>query len=410
MMLGEKTVSKKNIIALSSVPLIMTLGNSMLIPVLPEIEKKLSITSFQVSLIITVYSVVAILCIPIAGYLSDRIGRKKVLLPCLLIAGLGGAVAAVASTIMKEPYMWILFGRVLQGVGSAGAAPVVMPFIGDLFHDDEEVSAGLGAIETSNTAGKVLSPIIVALLASWFWFVPFWFIPFFSIISFVMVLFMVESAKKEEDPPTFKEFLKSTKTIFKHEGRWLYAIFAIGGFIMFLLFGVLFYLSDNLEAAYQITGVKKGLLLSIPLLFLSISSYIAGKTIGKEKGKMRIFLIVGMALLSLSYIFLWWNHSFYVLFVCLSIGGVGIGIVLPALDALITEGIEKEQCGTITSFYSSMRFIGVALGPPIYAFLMDKGDSIVFILSTICSLISLFLVIFFIQPDEKDESEQLKTV
>ncbi|MGV2910212.1 MFS transporter, partial [Bacillus safensis] len=82
-MLGEKTVSKKNIIALSSVPLIMTLGNSMLIPVLPEIEKKLSITSFQVSLIITVYSVVAILCIPIAGYLSDRIGRKKILLPCL---------------------------------------------------------------------------------------------------------------------------------------------------------------------------------------------------------------------------------------------------------------------------------------------------------------------------------------
>ncbi|PCK21461.1 MFS transporter [Bacillus pumilus] len=408
--MGEKTVSKKNIIALSSVPLIMTLGNSMLIPVLPEIEKKLSITSFQVSLIITVYSVVAILCIPIAGYLSDRIGRKKVLLPCLLIAGLGGAVAAVASTIMKEPYMWILFGRVLQGVGSAGATPVVMPFIADLFHDDEEVSAGLGAIETSNTAGKVLSPIIGALLASWIWYMPFWFIPFFSITSFLMVLFMVESAKKEEVSPTFKEFLKSTKTIFKHEGRWLYAIFAIGGFIMFLLFGVLFYLSDNLEAAYQIKGVKKGLLLSIPLLFLSISSYIAGKTIGKEKGKMRIFIIVGMALLSISYLFLWWNHSFYLLFICLSIGGVGIGIVLPALDALITEGIEKEQCGTITSFYNSMRFIGVALGPPIYAYLMDKGDSTVFILSTICSLISLFLVLFFIQPDEKDESEQLKPV
>ncbi|MBD5025824.1 MFS transporter, partial [Xanthomonas citri pv. citri] len=44
----------KNIIALSSVPLVMTLGNSMLIPVLPMMEKKLSVTSFQVSLIITV--------------------------------------------------------------------------------------------------------------------------------------------------------------------------------------------------------------------------------------------------------------------------------------------------------------------------------------------------------------------
>ena len=66
------------------------------------------------------------------------------------------------------------------------------------------------------------------------------------------------------------------------------------------------------------------------------------------------------------------ESQFYVLFVCLSIGGVGIGIVLPALDALITEGIEKEQCGTITSFYSSMRFIGVALGPQFTHFLWIK--------------------------------------
>ncbi|MCY9269632.1 MFS transporter, partial [Bacillus licheniformis] len=52
----------KSIFALSSVPLVMTLGNSMLIPVLPVIEKKLNISSFQVSLIITVYSIVAIVC------------------------------------------------------------------------------------------------------------------------------------------------------------------------------------------------------------------------------------------------------------------------------------------------------------------------------------------------------------
>lgn len=49
----------------------------------------------------------------------------------------------------------ILAGRVLQGIGSAGAAPIVMPFIGDLFKgDDEKVSAGLGDIETANTSGR----------------------------------------------------------------------------------------------------------------------------------------------------------------------------------------------------------------------------------------------------------------
>src|SRR5690625_3871860 len=77
------------IISLASVPLIMTLGNSMLIPILPLMEKKLEITKLQSSYIITFYSIVAILFIPIAGYLSDRYGRKKIIVPALIITGIG---------------------------------------------------------------------------------------------------------------------------------------------------------------------------------------------------------------------------------------------------------------------------------------------------------------------------------
>ncbi|MCY8053425.1 bacillibactin exporter BcbE [Bacillus inaquosorum] len=397
----------KNIIALSSVPLVMTLGNSMLIPVLPMMEKKLSVTSFQVSLIITVYSVVAIICIPIAGYLSDRFGRKKILLPCLLIAGLGGVVAAFASTYMKNPYAMILAGRVLQGIGSAGAAPIVMPFIGDLFEgDDEKVSAGLGDIETANTSGKVLSPILGALLASWYWFVPFWFIPFFCLISFLLVLFLVSKPEEDEDAPAVSEFVKSVRKIFKQDGRWLYTVFIIGCVIMFLLFGVLFYLSDTLENKYAIDGVAKGGLLAIPLLFLSTSSFIAGKKIGKDKGRMKFCVVTGMVMLTLSFIALWWNHSFYFLFAFLSFGGIGIGMALPALDALITEGIKSEQCGTISSFYNSMRFIGVALGPPVFAALMSNASWLIFILSAFCSIVSLFLVLFTVDSKKSEEEEK----
>ncbi|TYS25529.1 bacillibactin exporter BcbE [Bacillus subtilis] len=397
----------KNIIALSSVPLVMTLGNSMLIPVLPMMEKKLSVTSFQVSLIITVYSVVAIICIPIAGYLSDRFGRKKILLPCLLIAGLGGVVAAFASTYMKNPYAMILAGRVLQGIGSAGAAPIVMPFIGDLFEgDDEKVSAGLGDIETANTSGKVLSPILGALLASWYWFVPFWFIPFFCLISFLLVLFLVSKPEEDEDAPAVSEFVKSVRKIFKQDGRWLYTVFIIGCVIMFLLFGVLFYLSDTLENKYAIDGVAKGGLLAIPLLFLSTSSFIAGKKIGKDKGRMKFCVVTGMVMLTLSFVALWWNHSFYFLFAFLSFGGIGIGMALPALDALITEGIKSEQCGTISSFYNSMRFIGVALGPPVFAALMSNANWLIFILSAFCSIVSLFLVLFTVDAKKSEEEEK----
>ena len=157
--------------------------------------------------------------------------------------------------------MFILLGRVLQGIGSAGAAPVVIPLVGDMFTEDEQITAGLGLTETANTAGKVLSPVIGATLAGFIWFLPFLFIPFFSAISVFLVIFLVKVPKKKEiEKKPIKEFLHSNKECFKQNGKWLFAIFLVGGIIMFVLFGILFYLSNMLEKQYAIDCVKKGLL------------------------------------------------------------------------------------------------------------------------------------------------------
>ncbi|MBM7585559.1 ACDE family multidrug resistance protein [Bacillus pakistanensis] len=397
--------SKKiDLLAVSSVPLVMTLGNSMLIPVLPLIEQKLNITSFQVSLIITVYSIVAIILIPIAGYLSDRFGRKCVMVPCLIIAGIGGAISGWASWKMQDPFTMILVGRVLQGIGSAGAAPVVIPLIGDMFNNDDEITSGLGLIETSNTAGKVLSPIIGAFLASFIWFLPFWFIPFFSFISVLLVSFLVKKPEQDQKKQSISEFVKSVKGTFKENGTWLYTVFFAGCIIMFVLFGVLFYLSDMLEKKYHIDGVYKGFLLAVPLIFLSISSFIAGKKIGESKKLMKLVIAGGMALLAFSFAALRLQHSFIFLLTFLVFSGIGIGAALPCLDALITEGIEKAERGTITSFYSAMRFIGVAAGPPAYAYLMSVSDHLIFYVSGGISLIALIIVFLFIKPDREKKN------
>ena len=110
----NKKVSVWCIVSMASIPLVMTLGNSMLIPVLPVFEEKVNISSFQSSMIITSYSVASIFLIPVAGYLSDRIGRKKVILPSLILALIGGLIAGFASWKMDSPYTWIIIGRVLQ--------------------------------------------------------------------------------------------------------------------------------------------------------------------------------------------------------------------------------------------------------------------------------------------------------
>jgi ACDE family multidrug resistance protein len=394
---------KWDLLALASIPLVMTLGNSMLIPVLPEIEKELNISSFQVSMIITVYSVVAILLIPIAGYLSDRYGRKKIIIPSLLIAGIGGLLSGWAAWQADQAFMLILIGRFLQGIGSSGAAPVVLPLVGDMFQDEKKVSSGLGLIETSNTIGKVISPILGAYLATIIWFLPFWLIPVFCILSILLVLFLVKVPKKEQEKEkqSFKEFINNIKKIFHVEGKWLTAIFLIGGIIMFVLFGILFYLSTILEEKYHIHGVTKGLVIAVPLLALSICSYIAGKKIKQNKIVMKWCTFLSMVLLGGSVFLITFTENVYFLLGALFVAGIGIGAALPSLDALITEGIEKEARGTITSIYSSMRFVGVALGPPIYAILMKSSHEMVFYTSAGVSVVAALAAFFAIKPDKE---------
>lgn len=388
------------LLALSSIPLIMTLGNSMLIPVLPEIRHRLDLTYFQTSMIITVFSVMAILFIPPAGYLSDRIGRKKVIIPCLIIAGVGGAVCAAAAIWASNPYPYLLAGRVLQGIGAAGAAPIVMPLVGDLFKSDEQVSAGLGLIETSNTFGKVLSPILGSLLAAIIWFTPFLAIPVFAVISVLLVGLLVKAPPMKKEPVPIRTFLRGIGKLFRQKGRWLYAVFALGGAGMFMLFAFLVHLSDVLEDHHGLHGFAKGGVLAIPLAVLCTASYVTGKVIGENKQRMKLLSTGGFALSAAACAACLLLTGIIMKLVLLSLAGLGIGVALPCLDAFITEGIDKAQRGTVSSFYSSMRFAGVAIGPPIASLLGEPASAPLFWCLAGVGLLSALASWRYIRPGE----------
>jgi len=394
------------LISLASIPLIMTLGNSMLIPVLPMIEKALKISPFQSSLIITTFSIVAIVFIPIAGYLSDRIGRKRVIIPSLIITAAGGLVAGLGAIFFTHSYSFIVIGRLLQGLGASGAFPVVIPLVGDMFKNEQRVSGALGILETSNTAGKVLSPIIGALFAAIVWYVPFLAIPALCLISIAMVGSSVHVPKSNEKPQPFQQFLKNIWQIYKENWQWISAVFLIGGIIMFVLFGTLFYLSQLLETDYHLKGVRKGFIIAIPLFALCVASLITGKQIGQNKMLMKWLTFTGMILIAIAMFLLSFEPAIRLFLWYLFIGGIGIGAVLPCLDAFITEGIEKENRGTMTSLYSSMRYIGVAAGPPLFALVMEASVRWMFFMAAGTAMIAILLAIIAIKPDTNKASEK----
>ncbi|WP_139070033.1 MFS transporter [Bacillus sp. FJAT-27225] len=394
--------------AIGSIPLIMTLGNSMLIPILPQMKTELGLSQLQASLTITVFSIAAAIFIPILGYLSDRYSRKIIILPALLLYGIGGLLAGFASSAISNPYWLILTGRILQGIGAAGTAPIAMALTGDLFKGGEQ-SRVLGIVEASNGLGKVLSPILGSLFGLITWFAVFFAFPAICSISILLTLFFIKEKSHKQAPPPFGKYMRGLGSVFKFEGRWLFTTYLAGATCLFTLFGILFYLSDVLEQQYKIDGVIKGLILAIPLLVMGITSYITGSKIGKNTAAMKKLIVLGLTFMTVSYALLVFFEKLIPFLIVLVLSSVGTGLVLPCLNSLITGSVGKERRGFVTSLYGSVRFIGVAIGPPIFTRLMEWSRTGMFLSIASLTLVVALLCLLLIHVKSNNEDKKDKS-
>lgn len=392
------------ILTLSFIPLIMVLGNSMLVPVLPQAKAALDISQLQVSLLITLFSIPAGIIIPLAGILSDRFGRKAVIIPSLLLYGGGGLVAGFAAWIGDGSYAFLLAGRVIQGIGAAGTAPIAMALVGDLYHRPSR-SKALGIIEAANGMGKVLSPILGSIIAVITWFALFFAFPILCIPAALLVWWMIKEPDKQKKPKPLQQYKEQLLKTWKQQGKWLLAAFLAGAVTLFVLFGVLFYLSDILEKTYKIEGVKKGLVLAIPLLALSATSYWSGGFIQNRAKLMKPFIVSGLGTLALVMGVVPFVKSNIILIILLVLGGIGSGLTLPCLNTMITSSVGKEERGIVTSLFNSVRFIGVALGPPVFGAFMEAKTALFLSIAGLATF-SFVMALTFIKRPQRLRSKK----
>jgi ACDE family multidrug resistance protein len=225
-----------------------------------------------------------------------------------------------------------------------------------------------------------------------------------------MVWLFVKEKKKRQAPPPFRKYARGLLGVFKQEGRWLFTACFAGGACLFTLFGILFYFSDVLESVYQIDGVLKGLILALPLLVMVTTSYITGSNIGNNLVRMKRLAIIGLVFMTISYGSLVWFEALIPFLLVLSLSSVGAGLTLPSVNSLITGAVGKERRGFVASLYGSIRFIGVALGPPVFTRLMDWSRTGMFTSIAAFTLIVGILVLLLIHVKGKDGKPKRKTI
>ncbi|MBT9259353.1 MAG: MFS transporter [Clostridiales bacterium] len=387
--------------ALASVPFVMVLSNSMIIPVLPDIQKALDINLFRAGLLITAFSATAAAIIPIGGTLSDRLGRRPIILWGLFLFGLGGLWAGLSPLLFSRPYLSMMAGRILQGLGAGGMYQVAMALAGDLVPGPKRVKV-LGGLEAANGMGKVLSPLMGAAAALIIWYAPFFLYPVLAWGAALLLYASIPAPNEKGSQESVSRLFSSLGAIARVKGLPLLTAFLAASLAIFFLFGVLSLFADRVEKPFGIKGFAKGLIIAIPVAVLALTSYTAGTLLQGKLGRWaKVAVGSGLSLLALSFVAMFFfTEKLWPFTAALSLMGLGSGLLLPALNTLITSSVSTRRRGLITSLYGSVRFGGAALGPPVYSMAMEAGKAWTFLGSAALAALTLALSLAFIRQDQ----------
>ena len=393
---SARTVRGRSLWLLAGVPFLMVLGNSMLFPIFPKMQGAIGVSEMQTSLVVTAFSVPAGLLIPVAGYLSDRYGRRPIMAPGVALFGLGALVCGLSASLLSSPYSGVIVGRVVQGMGAAAMSQLAMAMVADLFQGGPRAGA-LGKIEAANGFGKVVSPVSGGLVGLVSWFLPFYIFAALAMPLALAVWLFTREPKGVGAKAPVRAYVGRIWAIFRSRGRALGSGLVAGGVMMFLLFGTLFFLSETLEQRDHVPELTTGLILAIPVAAMSLTSYGAGVYLGSHARLARTAVLTGTTLLVAVMAVLALLHAVRpVLYGAIFCVGVGGGTTLPALNLLITSSAGAEERGLITSLYGAVRFFGVALGPPVFGFVMKRGEGLLFGLAAVVAAGALATALAFL--------------
>jgi MFS family permease len=346
------SLEKRAAVALALVFSSRMLGLFMLLPVFALYGRELSgFSPLWIGLAIGAYGLTqAILQIPL-GWLSDRIGRHKVMLGGLVLFALGSVVAALADSVLM-----VTLGRILQGAGAISGA--VLALAADLTREEQrpKVMAIIGAsIGLSFALAMVLGPLLAKLagLSGVFWAT--------AVMAACAMLLVAFALPKSVSKAPMAETLalpQSLAAMLKH--RQLLQL-DIGVLLLHLMLTAMFVALPQLLQNSGLAAVKHWQFY-LPVLagafILMIPMMITAMRKQQEKG----FFLLAIALLISGMVLLLLLPGFVGLTLAIVLFFIGFNFLEASLPALVSRIAPAGQRGSAMGIYSSSQFFGAFLG------------------------------------------------
>ena len=348
-------------------------GFGIVVPILGRYAERFGANGLQVGLMFASFSVAQMVFAPILGRISDKVGRKPVIVFSLIGTAVGSFVTGAAGAL------WVLFlGRILDGASGASVA-VAQGAVADIAPPEQRARL-MGMLGAAFGVGFVVGPALGGLAALGGPHVPFYLAGTIAAVNAVAAIIRLPETKPDTSHITEKH----------QRGTALSPAlkrFALVGFLSMLGFA-------GFEATFSIWGEKQfGFTegsASIVFVFVGVTLVaVQGGLIGPLTQRLgsRKLLRIGLSLVAVGLLLLGLSNTWPLLFVALFLLSLGQGMSGPSGSALVAELAPVERRGEAIGYQQSTAAFGRVAGPVMAGALFDHvGISAPFFVSGVLIL------------------------
>ncbi len=390
-------IKNRNLYIIALIALVNMLGYGIIIPLMYSYSKKYGLSDFENGLLFAVYSVCQFIATPIIGRMSDKYGRR----PLLLISIIGTALSFFLMAFAPNA-IFLFLARALDGL-TAGNIPVAFAVISDSTKPEERAKA-FGTIGSAFNFGFVFGPAIAALTVSLKPSLPFVIAGMVTLLAAILTaLYLPETNAHMGEVRSGKlfDFRRMWHTLFDPNVGLTFVI----SLIFFLAFScaLIYGFQPFTMNVLHVSSAQNAYLFTLfGIVGLIAQNLIVGR-VSQKLGLKRSFS-VGMFFTATAFVIMFFSRSVSMFVVASILLALFNSIVQTLIPTLLSQVADAKSQGTIMGLNTSYQSIGMILGPLMGGAVASIAIPYPFLLGGILLFVCFWLSLKVLRPGLKPES------
>jgi MFS family permease len=339
-------------------------------PALPAIADAFGVSSARSGLVITAFAAPGAVLAPIVGMYADRLGRRRVIVPCLLLYGLAGVAVTLTTDLWQ-----VLALRAVQGsVGGSILASLTLALVGD-YYEGPQRNAVMGVVSAGISFSAAAGPVLGGVLAARSWDAPFYLYGSSVVVAALAYRYFdppaVESGDGESDGRHGGSYVRAAvASLPAREALAVYGATLVG--FTFFFGGVLTAVPFLLEGTYGLASGRVGALVTAAMMVAAVVAVFNGRFARYLSNLGLVTVAFGFYAAGLGGV--WAAESATAVLLALGVFGIGHGLLLPSVASALSELAGPEFRGGVMSLRTSVILGAQAIGPPLFTLPVTELD------------------------------------